>query len=83
MCKVLSLEVKHKKLKDTFTISTDSKRSIKFDYDKTTDTVGGILNELVFAIEDEFDELNIKQLQEDMNILLSSKRIGGIYYDAN
>lgn len=82
MCKVLALEVKHKKLKDTFKISTDGKKSIQFDFDKTSDTVSGILNELVFAIDDdEFDELNIKQLQEDMNILLSSKRIGGIYYD--
>lgn len=81
MCKVLALEVNHKKVKDTFKILTDGKRSIQFDYDKTLDTVTGILNELVFAIDDEFDELNIEQLKEDMNILLTSKRIGGIYYD--
>lgn len=81
MCKVLALEVKHKKVKDSFKISLDSKRKIQFDYDKTSDTVTGILNELIFAIEDEFDEYDIEKLKRDMNILLKSKRIGGIYYD--
>ena len=80
MCKVLALEVKHKISKDTFNIYINSKKHIKFDYDKTTDTVDGILNELIYAIDDEFDEVTINQLKKDMYILLKSKRINGIYY---
>ena len=81
MCKVLALEVNHAKLKDTFIISLDSKKNIKFDFDKSHDTVVGILNELVCVIDDELDEFNIEKIKADMNVLLTSKRIGGIYYD--
>ena len=81
MCKVLALEVKHQQLKDIFKISINSKKFVQFEYDKKSDTVEGILNELVYAMNDEFDEANIKQLKAGMYLLLKSKRINGIYYD--
>ena len=79
MYKMLAL--KYKSLKSIFRISLNSKKSIQFEYDETSDTVDGILKELVSVIDDEFDELNIKQLKSDMHLLLKSKRINAIYYD--
>lgn len=81
MYKMLAMETKCKNLKDTFRIYINSKKIIQFEYDKHSDTVDGILNELVSVIDDEFDELNINQLKEDMNLLLKSNRINAVYYD--
>lgn len=78
MCKIISLKVNHNNFKDSFKISLDNRKQIEFDFDKTYDTVNGILNELVTNID---VNLNIEQLKKDMNILLNSKRIGCIYYE--
>ena len=78
MCKILSLKVNHNNCKDSFKISLDNRKKIEFEFDKTYDTVNGIVNELVITIN---ENLNIEQLKKDMNILLKSKRIYSIYYE--
>lgn len=79
MCKIISLKVNHNNnFKDSFKLSLDNRKKIEFDFDKTHDTVNGILNELVTTIDENF---NIEQLKKDMNILLKSKRIDCIYYE--
>jgi hypothetical protein len=78
MCKILSLKVNHNNCKDSFKISLDNRKKIEFEFDKTYDTVNGIVNELVITID---ENLNIEQLKKDMNILLKSKRIYSIYYE--
>lgn len=78
MCKIISLKVDHINYKDYFKISLDNKKKIEFEFDKTYDTVNGIVNELVITID---ENLNIEQLKKDMNILLKSKRIYSIYYE--
>lgn len=81
MCRVLALKVKHKQIKDIFQMELDNKKTIKFEFDKTSDTVNGIVDELISTLEYTFNDID--QVKKDMQILVKSNRIGGIYYDSD
>lgn len=79
MCRVLALKVKHEKIKDVFQMKLDNNKTIKFEFDKTSDTVNGIVDELISTLQYTFND--IEQVKKDMQILVKSNRIGSIYYD--
>lgn len=79
MCKIKSISILHKAYADEFQLYLDNKKIILFEYNKNSDMIDDVLNELSIAIEDKL--CNIEEVKKDMQTLINSKRVNAFCYE--